>query len=294
MRSAVRAGTLALATLAGACAPTLNLVEPASPRFEGSFARPAVAPAGYDSTRPEPLRVVTFNIKLGREIDRAVEVLAGDSLRGADIIALQEMDEKGVARIAQALGLNYVYYPGVIHPTDHRYFGPALLTPWPIERSWKLRLPHLGRFRHQQRTATAALVRVRGIPVQAYAVHLETQLRVSDRARAEQVETIMRDAADAPGPVVIAGDFNSNDIGPVLTHAGYGWPTELAGPSISVFSWDHIFVRGLEPARPASAGVVKAVRGASDHHPVWAVVETPAPALAGAAAQTHQPAHTTD
>lgn len=289
----VSQGMVLAALLAAGCAPTMNLVDPAGPKFEGSFARPAVTPVATDTTRPEPLRVVTFNIKLGREVDRAIAVLESDSLRGADIIALQEMDDGGVARIAQALGLNYVYYPGVIHPTDHRYFGPALLTPWPIERSWKMRLPHLGRFRHQQRTATAALVRVRGIPVQAYAVHLENQLRVSDRARADQVEAIMRDAADAPGPVIIAGDFNSNDIGPVLTHAGYGWPTELTGPSISVFSWDHIFVRGLVPAQPASAGVVKAVRGASDHHPVWAVVEPPAPALAGAAPDAPR-AHTTD
>jgi endonuclease/exonuclease/phosphatase family metal-dependent hydrolase len=250
----------------------MNLVNPSTPRFEGRFAHPAAAPAGRDSTAGAPLRIVTFNIKLGRAIDRAIEVLRGDSLRGADVVALEEMDEVGVERIARALGLNYVYYPGVIHPTDGRYFGPALLTPWPIERSWKLRLPHLGRFRHQQRTATAALIRVRGVPVQAYAVHLETQLRVSARHRADQVRMILDDAAAAPGPVVIAGDFNSYDIGPTLTHAGYRWPTELVGSSIAFFSWDHIFVRGLSLTSPASAGVVRNVYGASDHHPVWAVV----------------------
>jgi endonuclease/exonuclease/phosphatase family metal-dependent hydrolase len=58
----------------------------------------------------------------------------------------------------------------------------------------------------------------------------------------------------------------------VLTRAGYRWTTELAGPSIPVFSWDHIFVRGLAPADPASVGVVARVHGASDHHAVWAVV----------------------
>jgi endonuclease/exonuclease/phosphatase family metal-dependent hydrolase len=268
-------GAAALLVLSAACAlaPTTNLVDPSTPKFEGRFAHPEQVAVSGDSTGGRPLRIVTFNIKLGRAIDRAIEVLRSDSLRGADVVALQEMDDVGVEQIARALGLNYVYYPGVIHPTDHRYFGPALLTPWPIERTWKLRLPHLGRFRHQQRTATAALIRVRGVPVQAYAVHLETQLRVSDRARADQVRTILEDAANAPGPVIIAGDFNSYDIGPTLTSAGYRWPTELVGESIAMFSWDHIFVRGLGAASPASAGVVKQVHGASDHHPVWAVVQ---------------------
>jgi endonuclease/exonuclease/phosphatase family metal-dependent hydrolase len=273
---------LGVAMLAAACAPTLNLPDAAGPKFEGHF-----APAASGVPAPAPVRVVTFNIKLGREIDRAIEVLESDSLRGADVVALQEMDEVGVARIAQVLGLNYVYYPGVIHPTDHRYFGPALLTPWPIERSWKLSLPHLGRFRHQQRIATAAVVRVRGRPIQVYAVHLEAQLRVSAAQRADQVRTIIADAAGTAAPVVIAGDFNSYDIGPVLTRAGYRWTTELAGPSISLFSWDHIFVRGLAPARPASVGVLDDVRGASDHHPVWAVVQPAATPLAQAAPSTN-------
>ena len=272
---------LGVAILAAACAPTLNLPDPAGPKFEGRF-----APAASGTPAAAPVRVVTFNIKLGREIDRAIEVLRSDSLRGADVVALQEMDQVGVARIAQALGLNYVYYPGVIHPTDHRFFGPALLTPWPIERSWKLALPHLGRFRHQQRIATAAVVRVRGQPIQVYAVHLEAQLRVSATQRADQVRTIIADAAATPAPVVIAGDFNSYDIGPVLTQAGYRWATELAGPSISLFSWDHIFVRSLAPARPASVGVLDDVRGASDHHPVWAVVQPAATPHAQAAAST--------
>jgi len=277
---------LALLVIAAGCAPTMNLTDPSTPKFEGRFGRANGGPGRPDAADPEPLRIVTFNIKLGRAIDRAIEVLGGDSLRGADIVALQEMDEVGVERIARALGLNYVYFPGVIHPTDGRYFGPALLTPWPIERSWKVRLPHLGRFRHQQRTATAAVIRVRGTPVQAYAVHLETQLRVSEHQRADQVQTILDDATDAPGPVIIAGDFNSCDIGPQVTRAGYRWLTELVGPSITVFSWDHIFVRGAGAARPPSAGVVRDVHGASDHHPVWAVVGPTAGSLTRTATLT--------
>ena len=136
--------------LAAGCTRTTNLLNPGSPGFFGSYA------AGAQSAGSPELRIVSFNIKLGRSIDRATQVLKNDTLAGADIIALQEMDELGVERIARALKLNYAYYPGSIHPTDHRYFGPALLSRWPIERSWKLLLPHESRTRHQRRTATAA------------------------------------------------------------------------------------------------------------------------------------------
>ena len=82
--------------LATACAPTVNLSDPAGTKYEGVF-----APAVLENGPPRPLRVVTFNIKLGRRIDRAIEVLRSDSLRGADVVALQEMDEAGVAQIAR-------------------------------------------------------------------------------------------------------------------------------------------------------------------------------------------------
>ncbi len=48
------------------------------------------------------------------------------------------MDEQGVSQIARWLGLNYAYYPSVIYPATGRYYGPAILSPWPIERSWKV------------------------------------------------------------------------------------------------------------------------------------------------------------
>jgi len=182
------------------------------------------------------------------------------------------MDDTGVDRIARSLHLNYVYYPGSIHPTDRRYFGPAVLSRWPIERSWKVFLPHKSRLRHQQRTATVAELRLRGLRMRVYAVHLETPFRFSDAARRDQVRTIVAHASGFDGPVVIAGDFNSYWVGPFLVQQGYRWLTSRLDPTISVFSWDHIFVRRLSPSRPASAGVVRQVHGASDHRPVWAVV----------------------
>lgn len=223
------------AVAVAACAQATNLLNPATPVFSGRY-----APRIPDTSTTSGIRIVAFNIKLGRRIDRAVVLLRSDSLRDADIIALEEMDEAGVDRIARALRLNYVYYPGSIHPTDHRYFGPAVLSRWPIERSWKLFLPHKSRLRHQLRTATVAELRLRGQRIRVYAVHLETPFRFSDAARRDQVTTILADAAAFDGPVVIAGDFNSYAIGPFLVRNGYRWLTARLDPTISIFSWDHI------------------------------------------------------
>ena len=253
--------------LGTACARVVNLSDPAGPRFEGRYAPAAVAAA--EPTGPAIL-VATFNVKLARRVDRAIEVIqATPALRDADVLAMQELDDAAADALARALGLNYVYFPGAVHPTDHKLFGPAILSRWPIDSAWKLVLPHESNVRRQRRTATAALVRVRGVPVRVYAVHLEIQTRASRAEREDQVAAVLADAAAAPEPVIIAGDFNSWSIGEYLTARGFAWPTRDLGRTVLAFGWDHIFARGLSPAGDA-AGVVRDVRGASDHRPVWA------------------------
>jgi endonuclease/exonuclease/phosphatase family metal-dependent hydrolase len=272
-----RLAPAAALVLLGACGRITNFVNTPGPEYEGRYARPASAVEKVGT----PLRVVSFNIQFSREIDRALTVLESDSLRGADVLALQEMDTVAVERIARTLGLNYAYYPASIHPANGKYFGPAVLSRWPIERSWKVVLPHGGWTRGQRRTATAAVVRIGATPLLVYAVHLETPLQITDRERRDQARAILRDAAAHPGPVVIAGDFNSQSIGLYIRDEGYRWQTEHVGPTVAWFSWDHIFTRGLPSVKPASAGVADN-NHASDHHPVWAVMGAPAPAAMAA------------
>lgn len=256
---------VAAALFVAGCARTINLLNPFSPRFQGAFA----APAAGRTDSPANLRVVTFNIKLADRIGAAIHVLRDSMLRDADIISLQEMDETGTDRIARALRVNYVYYPSSIHPTRGRYFGPALLTRWPIEKSWKVLLPHEGPLRRQRRSATAALVNVRGTRIRVYAVHLETQFRSPMYHRTEQAAAILADAVAETGPVIVAGDFNGWGVARQFEQNGFAWPTKNVGRTIRIFSWDHIFVRGIR-LRGSAAGKVNEVRGASDHRPVWA------------------------
>jgi endonuclease/exonuclease/phosphatase family metal-dependent hydrolase len=259
---------LATGVLLVACAPTINLLNPVSPKFEGSYAHSAAAVTGP----VRRVRVVSFNIKLADQIERATEVLRTGELGNADVISLQEMDEAGTERIARSLGLNYVYYPGSIHPTRHRYFGPAILTRWPIVESQKILLPYEAPIRHQRRTATAATIDVGGHCLRVYAVHLETQIKATEHDRENQVDAVLADAAKTVCPVVVAGDFNSKAIGNYFEQKGYVWPTRNVGHTITVFSWDHIFARGLGLPDSVGAGKVRDVHGASDHRPVWATL----------------------
>ena len=276
MLSLARNRTAQLAAFAAslvACAPTVNLLNPTSPKFEGEYALSAAHPSESDATRISDttrIKVVSFNIKLADRIGPAIDVLRDEALRDADVISLQEMDETGVERIARALKLNYIYYPGAIHPTRERYFGPAILTRWPITDTRKLILPHEGWGRRQRRDVTAATIAVRGSCLRVYAVHLETQLKATSKQREDQVDVVLADAATTECPVVVAGDFNSKGIGRYLERKGFSWPTEHVGRTITVFSWDHIFARGLQLPDSAAAGKVLEVHGASDHRPVWA------------------------
>ena len=138
------AGLLVLALFAtGACSNALNYADPAGPRYEGRFAGADADPA---------LRIVTFNIKFSREIDRAIELFQKNhDLQNPDIIALQEMNNAGVDRIARALGMSYVYYPAAFHPQGSGDFGNALLVKGTIESDHKLILPHMSRIRHMLR-----------------------------------------------------------------------------------------------------------------------------------------------
>ena len=266
---------VAAALIAPACASTRNFPDPAGPRYTGSYAGAA----------PRGLRVVTFNVKYARESAAAARLLKYDArLAGADMIALQEMDEAGADLIARHLGMNFVYYPAVVHPVNKRNFGDAILSPWPLEDDVKIVLPHRGRLRNSVRIAVGATVRIPGRdPVRFYSVHLETPAAISGGARRDQAAAILADAA-AHAPSIVAGDFNSRSILPqAFVGSGFRWLTSRVGRTIARYSWDHIAARGFRLRDCASVGAITTARAVSDHRPVWAEVLSDADASAVAA-----------
>jgi len=256
------------------CRRVLNYPSALGPRYAG------VPTTRHDSmTVHRVLRVVTYNVRYGRHIDRAINVLTTrPPLAGADIIVLQEMDAEGTQRIAEALGMSWVYYPAAVHPKATRHdFGNAVLSRWPIIADEKLMLPYIAGMRSAQRIATAATILVDTIQVRVYSTHLGTQTEIRPSKRREQANTILANAAGY-SLVIVAGDMNSHGIGKEFVAGGYQWPTEHNGFTSAFFNWDHIFLKGFSPPVTDGAkvtGIVRDTLGTSDHDPVWAVARLP-------------------
>jgi endonuclease/exonuclease/phosphatase family metal-dependent hydrolase len=258
---------LVLAATLG-CRTGRNYVETSGPRYVGG---PAAAGSARERAATGPLRVVSFNIERARHVDRAIEVMeAQPALRDADILLLQEMDEAGTRRVAEALGMSYVYYPGTFSLKTRRDFGNAVLSRWPIVSDSKLLLPHFGILGRLQRTATGATIRVGESLIRVYSTHLGTMINATPAAQRAQLRTILADA-EPHARVIIGGDMNSHGVVRLARRGGYEWPTEH-GPRTTRFGrWDHILLKGFESPGAAAAGTVLDVRGASDHRPVWAL-----------------------
>jgi endonuclease/exonuclease/phosphatase family metal-dependent hydrolase len=256
-----------------ACRTGRDYPDALGPRYTGGLSRDVVAIERGRQPRAGgiPLRVVSFNIAFARRIDAAISLLTSDSmLRGADIVLLQEMDAAGTQRIADALGMSYVYYPASNSGRTRRDFGNAVLSRWPVVEDAKLVLPHASRYARTHRGATGATLNVNGTRVRVYSTHLATIADLTPRRRREQLRAILADAATYP-LVVIGGDLNDANVGRIARdEAGYTWPTQY-GPRTTAFGrWDHVFLKGLRSPASAGAGMVRS-RDISDHHAIWAV-----------------------
>jgi endonuclease/exonuclease/phosphatase family metal-dependent hydrolase len=271
-RSDGRRGAVVLGLiLAAGCATARNYEDSKGPVLAGEGAPPSPGRA--------ELRVVTFNVKFAEHVDRAVALLSRPGpLRDADLLVLQEMDEPGTEKVARALGLNHVYVPSAVHPSSHRDFGVAILSPWPLEDPRKVPLPHEHRFRHLRRAAAVATAVTPLGHVRVYGVHLESPSGLWGGDRREQARAVLADASSWAGLVVVAGDFNGRGGAEEIAKAGFLWLTERVGRSAFLFAFDHVLVRGLCPAGSGAAGVAKDETDASDHDPVWAVLRPCPPA----------------
>jgi len=266
MRSS-RAFVLASLFLSGGlgCATARNYEDPGVPVYTGGSALRRDAGSS--------LRVVTFNLKWGKEIDRAAELLKRPvPLQGADLVVLEEMDREGTERLARALGLEYVYVPSAVHPVPDHDFGVALLSPWPLEAPRKLLLPHANLFRRLRRSAAVATMRSPLGPIRVYGIHFESPAGAWGSVRRDQARAVLADAEGWSGPVLVAGDFNGRGGPKEMAKLGFFWATESVRNTAGPFEFDHVMARGLCAAGPQPSGVAPDSNHASDHKPVWAVL----------------------
>ena len=256
---------------------TQNYSDPDGPRFVGSYAEGDLA--WELATAAGEIGVVSYNIRYALNMDEAIAELETLSVaQGADIILLQEMDEIGVEQVAQALGLNYVYYPAGIEPVYSHNFGNAILSPWPITDTQKLILPHKSLATGLGRVATKAIVTIQDTDIVVYSVHTETMLTLPS-FRQDQFETILADVETDADYVIVGGDFNTvtqadaEDLARVFDEAGFARVTVGLGNTYAKYQVealaDHVFSKGF--AVVDSGKVAEAT--ASDHLPIWTVLK---------------------
>ncbi|MGE5530364.1 MAG: endonuclease/exonuclease/phosphatase family protein [Patescibacteria group bacterium] len=228
------------------------------------------------------LRVMTYNIHGGLDrLGRPSLLQAGETIArsGAALAGLQEVELAFRARsgfadqpaiLSASLGLDCRFAPALDRKPGARgsKFGNALLSVWPVLRSWSYPLPGRG----EPRVLLAGLVET----PEGRIHFLVTHLGLDSLDRALQVRTIMAHAAPLPGPLILAGDLNAPPGAPELaplfavwqeaqTAAGLDLPTfPPAGARI-----DYLFFSSHWRIR--AARVVPSP--ASDHWPLVADAE---------------------
>jgi endonuclease/exonuclease/phosphatase family metal-dependent hydrolase len=251
-----------------ACHPAINYLDPEGPKFSGNF-------APGNAVFSDTVKIVTFNIEFAQKIDQAIlELSTVEELKNADIISLQEMDEQGSERIAQALKYNFIYYPAIRYTRENRNFGNAILTRWPIGYTKKILLPFEAPGNNTRRIAVAAAILVGQLEVLAYSVHTATIVQRESK-RLAQVDSVARSIPPDARLVVFGGDFNTvfedniTEVENIFLEHGLVRASKGSGPTNKPKplsqTLDHVFARGM---RALSVGTFKDSK-ASDHLPLW-------------------------
>jgi len=243
---------------------------------------------------PTIVRVVSFNVHYGDNIPAlALAIQRNAELCSADVFLLQEIESfpaEGASRtrkLAEALGLNYVYAPARLKEAGDGTHGLAVLSRFPLSEVEVIPIKqfNLG-VNTRQRIALGVTLELGERRLRLYNVHLDT--RINARQRTEQLQPVLEAARrHAIAQTVIGGDFNTNPLYwllPVLPifrsnqakavddhmeKRGYAIPFSDAGGTMKKwggrFRVDSIYSRGLEvKAAAVEDGVV-----VSDHFPVW-------------------------
>ncbi len=307
VRGAAWGAALALVAGAAGCGTEVEAGAPWVPAAEidGVLRAEIVAqppPITRDGRRApsSPLRVVTYNVERGADIDTLARAfLEHPELSSAGLLLLQEEEShpgegsSRAARLAAALGMAYVYVPA--REKEDGTHGLAILSAFPIENVRTMRLPASDLpVAAATRIAISAEIRFAGARLHVINVHLDTLLNITDRILQLRPAII-----DAPETVLVAGDFNTNDYvwaggsvpvlpvdavadvdqAPILddymAELGFDTPTSGSGPTEhrfgAEFRLDSIYARGLAVR---FGGVARDV-DPSDHWPVWVDVTFP-------------------
>jgi len=234
-------------------------------------------------TRKNPLqlKVVAYNIKHGRGMDKRVDlerVAAVLKATDADLIALQEVDKQctrsGKVDIAKELGTKLGMEHRFGHFMDFQggQYGLAILSRLPVQKSTRHQLPEGAEPRCALEVQVAG---PDGLPLSFVSIHNDW---TDDAIRVKQVRALVAALAETKHAVVLAGDFNATreqkSMG-IIQDAGWHIAEKQGAadtfPSVTPRTEiDFIAIRGMK--WDAIEHRVIDERLASDHRPIEALI----------------------
>lgn len=158
---------------------------------------------------------VSLNVARETDAGKVVAAIHGASrLRDADVFLFQEVvhNEERKSNLAQDVARELGYFasfapaaPGVFDQ------GLGIVSRYPMvdTRIQPLKRCDL-RFRSRDRFAIAATVRTPQFDLRVWNAHLDTRINAGERV--EQLQPVIDEAARYPGPRLIGGDFNTNEL----------------------------------------------------------------------------------
>ncbi len=247
--------------------------------------RTAANRADFASDRS--ISAVSLNLAKESDAGRVVrDIHLAPRLRSADLFLFQEVvgGPSGFSvagEAARRLGYHCAFAPAASGAYDQ---GLALMSRYPITepRITPLKACDLG-FRSRTRFAMSCKLDTPWGDVRVWNVHLDTRVNASERL--EQLQPVIDEASQHRGPVLIGGDFNTNELywlgnmaplpgGPshsgvirdAMRRAGFESPLPSGSNTFPAFRrhLDWIFTRAMEPL---DASVEPAAF--SDHNAVW-------------------------
>lgn len=295
--------SIVLLSINNACSPSIGPSHPwiSADQIQGPL-RPEVSDLFLTSPRQfapgETVRVTTFNLHRGEDVTGIVRAIQeDDAISQSDILLFQEIRDypsevaSRTSRIAEALGMAYVYAPA--KEVEGGTHGLAILSRFTLENISVMELP-AGELivDNERRIALASDIQMTGqltgSRLRLINVHLDTRLNANERILQLRPAVI-----DAPEPSLVAGDFNSNPliwafnaipILPLTPTGGtdqslilddYMRSIRMATPTVHFGATvdfpileprlDSIYLRGLN----SGEGAVERDVTVSDHWPLW-------------------------
>ena len=195
------------------------------------------------------LKVATYNIAAGREVNYDYSVIAADIRNsGADIVALQEIDQvtlrngsqDTMAILSAQTGMPYYEFAPALSPYQEGEYGIAILSKYPIDSYMYFDLPK-GSEKEEQRVLLQAKIEVGGMMFDFFVTH-------GQQSSIRQQLAAANDYISSSTKFIYAGDFNTSNysyfqaiansytiIGsenPMLTSANYSFDNMVISKNI--------------------------------------------------------------